>query len=118
MALFLRERAPKNISEMVKLAEQYLEAHEMSLQELQKPMKKLPNGHHQKSKDPSKTKQKETDKNEGRCYVLLLLLLLSTRLQTPTDRAKCHKPEGTSREGNPKEEKINKNEGKKDKNTI
>ena len=51
------------------------------------------------------------------CYQLSLLLL-STRLQTPTDRAKCHKPEGTSREGNPKEEKINKNEGKKDKNTI
>ena len=68
MALFLRERVPKNISEMVKLAEQYLEAHGMSLQERQKPMKK-PNGHHQKSKDPSKTEQKETDKNEGRCYV-------------------------------------------------
>ena len=50
--------------------------------------------------------------------LLLLLLLLSDRLQTPTDRAKCHKPEGTSREGNPKKEKINKNEGKKDKNTI
>ena len=49
---------------------------------------------------------------------LLLLLLLSDRLQTPTDRAKCHKPEGTSREGNPKKEKINKNEGKKDKNTL
>ena len=49
---------------------------------------------------------------------LLLLLLLSDRLQTPTDRAKCHKPEGTSKEGNPKKEKINKNEGKKDKNTI
>ena len=48
----------------------------------------------------------------------LLLLLLSARLQTPTGRAKCHKPEGTSREGNPKKEKINKNEGKKDKNTI
>ena len=47
-----------------------------------------------------------------------LLLLLSDRLQTPTDRAKCHKPEGTSREGNPKKEKINKNEGKKDKNTL
>ena len=46
------------------------------------------------------------------------LLLLSTRLQTPTDRAKCHKPEGTSKEGNPKKEKINRNEGKKDKNTI
>ena len=29
-----------------------------------------------------------------------------------------HKPEGTSREGNPKKEKLNKNEGKKDKNTI
>ena len=50
--------------------------------------------------------------------LLLLLLLLSDRLQTPTDRAKCHKPEGTSREGNPKKEKINKNEGKKDKNTL
>ena len=50
--------------------------------------------------------------------ILLLLLLLLTILQTPTDRAKCHKPEGTSREGNPKKEKINKNEGKKDKNTI
>ena len=50
--------------------------------------------------------------------LLLLLLLLSTRLQTQTDRAKCHKPEGTSREGNPKKEKINRNEGKKDKNTI
>ena len=48
----------------------------------------------------------------------LLLSLLSARLQTPTDRAKCHKLEGTSREGNPKKEKINKNEGKKDKNTI
>ena len=68
MALFLRERVPKNISEMVKLAEQYLEAHGMSLQERQKHTKK-PNGHHQKSKDPSKSKQKETDKNEGRCYV-------------------------------------------------
>ena len=51
-------------------------------------------------------------------HTALLLLLLSARLQTPTDRAKCHKPEGTSREGNPKKEKINKNEGKKDKNTI
>ena len=30
---------------------------------------KKPSGHHQKSKDPSKTEQKETDKNEGRCYV-------------------------------------------------
>ena len=50
--------------------------------------------------------------------ILLLLLLLSTRLQTPTDRAKCHKPEGTSREGNPKKEKINRNEAKKDKITI
>ena len=68
MALFLRERVPKNISEMVKLAEQYLEAHGMSLQERQKQTKK-PSGHHQKSKDPSKTEQKETDKNEGRCYV-------------------------------------------------
>ena len=48
----------------------------------------------------------------------LVLLLLSDRLQTPTDRAKCHKPKGTSREGNPKKEKINKNEGKKDRNTI
>ena len=48
----------------------------------------------------------------------LLLLLLSTKLQTPTDRAKCQKPEGTSREGSPKKEKINRNEGKKDKNTI
>ena len=36
MALFLRERVPKNISEMVKLAEQFLEAHGMSLQERQK----------------------------------------------------------------------------------
>ena len=68
MALFLRERVPKNISEMVKLAEQYLEAHGMSLQKSQKLLKK-PSGHHQKSKDPSKTEQKETDKNEGRCYV-------------------------------------------------
>ena len=50
--------------------------------------------------------------------LVYLLLLLSARLQTPTGRAKCHKPEGTSREGNPKKEKINKNEGKKDKNTI
>ena len=39
MALSLRERVPKNISEMVKLAEQYLEAHGISLQEHQKPMK-------------------------------------------------------------------------------
>ena len=62
MALFLRERVPKNISEMAKLAEQYLEAHGISLQEHQKPTKK-PSGHHQKSKDPSKTEQKETDKN-------------------------------------------------------
>ena len=53
---------------MVKLAEQYLEAHGISLQERQKPTKK-PSGHHQKSKDPSKTEQKETDKHEGRCYV-------------------------------------------------
>ena len=68
MAHFLRERIPKNICEMVKLAEQNLEAHWMSLQERQKQTKK-PNGHHQKSKDPSKTEQKETDKNEGRCYV-------------------------------------------------
>ena len=68
MALFLRERVPKNISEMVKLAEQYLEAHGISLQERQKPMKK-PSGHYRKPKDPSKTEQKETDKNEGRCYV-------------------------------------------------
>ena len=68
MTLFLRERVPKDISVMVKLAEQYLEAQRMSFQECQKPMKKL-NGHHQKSKDSSKTEQKETDKNEGRCYV-------------------------------------------------
>ena len=68
MALFLRERVPKNINKMVKLAEQYLEAHVISLQEHQKPMKKT-SGHHQKSKDPSKTGQKETDTNEGRCYV-------------------------------------------------
>ena len=64
MALFFRERVPKNISEMVKLAGQYLEAHGMSLQERQKETKK-PSGHHQKSKDPSKTEQKEADKNEG-----------------------------------------------------
>ena len=68
MALFLRERVPKNISEMVKLAEHYLEAHGMSLQECQKQTKK-PSGHHQKSKDSSKTKPKETDKHESRCYV-------------------------------------------------
>ena len=68
IALFLRERVPKNISEMVKLAEQYLEAHGISLQERQKRMKK-PSRHYQKSKDLSKTEQKETDKNEGRCYV-------------------------------------------------
>ena len=68
MAFFLRERVPKNISEMVKLAEQYSEAHGIILQECQKLTKK-PSGHHQKSKDPSKTKQKETDKTEGRCYV-------------------------------------------------
>ena len=68
MALFIRERVPKNISEMVKLAEQYLEAHGMSLQERQKSTKK-PSGHHQKSKDPCKTEQKKTDKNEGRCYI-------------------------------------------------
>ena len=68
MALFLRERVPKNISEMIKLAEQYLEAHRISLQERQKPTKK-PSGHCQKPKDPSKTEQKEADKNEGRCYV-------------------------------------------------
>ena len=48
----------------------------------------------------------------------LLLFSLSTKLQTSTDRAKCHKPEGTSREGSPKKEKINRKEGKKDKNTI
>ena len=40
------------------------------------------------------------------------------KVQTPTDRAKCHKPEGTSKEGSPKKEEINRNEGKKDKNTI
>ena len=51
--------------------------------------------------------------SQGKKSSLLLLLLLSARLQTPTDRAKCHKPEGTSREGNPKKEKINKNEWKK-----
>ena len=60
----------------------------------------------------------EGDLVDANSIWLLLLLLLSARLQTPTDRAKCHKPEGTSREGNPKKEKINKNEGKKDKNTI
>ena len=38
------------------------------MQEHQKPTKK-PSGHYQKPKDPSKTEQKETDKNEGRCYV-------------------------------------------------
>ena len=68
MALFLRERVPKNISEMVKLAEQYLEAHGMSLQEHQKPMKK-PSEHYQQSKNPIKTEQKKTDKNKSRCYV-------------------------------------------------
>ena len=68
MALFLRERVPKNISEMVKFADQYLEAHGTSLQERQKPTKK-PSGHYQKPKDPSKTEQKGTDKSEGRCYV-------------------------------------------------
>ena len=59
-------------------------------------------------------------KNKIKIYIQekLLLLLLSTKLQTPTDRAKCHKPEGTSREGSAKKEKINRNEGKKDKNTI
>ena len=61
MALFLRERVPKNISEMVKLAEQYLEAHGIGLEERQKSTKK-PSGHYQKPKDPSKTEQKETDK--------------------------------------------------------
>ena len=55
---------------------------------------------------------------EGWFVSLLSLLLLSTKLQTPTDRAKYHKPEGTSREGSRKKEKINRNEGKKDKNTI
>ena len=59
-----------------------------------------------------------SDQTHKQYIVLLLLLLLSTRLQTPTDGAKCHKPKGTSREGNPKKEKINRNEGKKDKNTI
>ena len=68
MALFLRERVSKNISEMVKLVEQYLEAHGIRLQGRQKLMKK-PSGHSQKFKDPSKAEQKETDKNEGRCYV-------------------------------------------------
>ena len=68
MALFLREKVPKNISEMVKLAEQYLEAHGISLQKRQKPVKN-PSGHCQKPKDPIKTEQKKTDKNEGRCYV-------------------------------------------------
>ena len=68
IALFLRERVPKNISEMVKLTEQYLEAHVMSLQEHQKQMKR-PSGHHQKSKDQNKTEQNETNKKEGRCYV-------------------------------------------------
>ena len=60
-------RAPTHLNPGL-LAEQYLEAHGISLQERQKPTKK-PSGHYQKPKDPSKTKQKETDKNEGRCYV-------------------------------------------------
>ena len=98
MALFLRERVPKNISEMVKLVEQYLEAHGISLQERRKPMKK-PSGHSQKSKNPSKTEQKETDKKEGRCYVCQKQGHLAKdcrqaksqpQLKTHTESSKCN----------------------------
>ena len=45
--------------------------------------------------------------NEGCHWWLLLLLLLHSRLQTPTGRARCQKPKGPSREDSPvRKEKI------------
>ena len=53
------------------------------------------------------TQKPEAEEGPVLLLLSLLLLLLHSKLQTPTGRARCQKPEGPSREDSPvRKEKI------------